>query len=310
MQNFKLKQISLSIALLSSIACTSYLPMQSFASETKPAQSSSNSTNTTAASENSEASPFDKLAWQVGPKTEPIAKVATLKTLAGEGFLDEKNSDQFLELTDNLATGSTNILVAKDQNWWATFDFDESGYIKDDEKIDADALLKTIKDSDEASNEVRAEHGFAKIHTVGWAVPPHYDNQTKRLEWALKIRDDQGAESINYTIRLLGRTGVMNATLVSGEEELQKNIQQFKQSLTGFDFNTGQKYSEFREGDKVAEYGLAALITGGAVAVAAKKGLFATLLVFLAKIWKIVAIAVVALLGGIRSIFKRKKDPQ
>jgi uncharacterized membrane-anchored protein len=47
-----------------------------------------------------------------------------------------------------LTSGSTNILVAPDNSWWATFDFDPSGYVKDDEKIDADALLKQLKESD------------------------------------------------------------------------------------------------------------------------------------------------------------------
>lgn len=306
MNHFKIKEICFSIAIASSFLGITTLPNLTHAVPVTAQTQAENEKDAVVQDEN----PISKLDWHIGPKTETIAKIATLKTLDGEGFLDQKNSDQFLTLTDNIATGSTNILVAENQNWWATFDFEDSGYIKDDEKIDADELLKTLKDSDEASNEYRTELGLPKLYTVGWAVEPHYDEKTKRLEWALKIKDDEGEEIINYTIRLLGRSGVMNATLVSDEENLQANIQEFKQSLAGFDFNTGQRYSEFREGDKVAEYGLAALITGGAVAVAAKKGLFATLLVFLAKIWKIVAIAAIALIGGFTSIFKRKKDPQ
>ncbi|MBR0883688.1 DUF2167 domain-containing protein (plasmid) [Bradyrhizobium sp. YCK136] len=48
----------------------------------------------------------------------------------------------------------------------------------------------------------------------------------------------------------------------------------FKASLANFTFNPGQRYFEFRAGDKVAEYGLAALIVGGAAAAAAKSGAF------------------------------------
>src|SRR6266436_3538559 len=55
---------------------------------------------------------------------------------------------------------------------------------------------------------------------------------------------------------------------------LDKDIKSFKTALAGFDFNSGQNYSEFRSGDKVAEYGLAALIVGGAAAAAAKSGAF------------------------------------
>jgi uncharacterized membrane-anchored protein len=80
--------------------------------------------------------------------------------------------------------------------------------------------------------------------------------------------------TVNYTIRLLGRTGVMNAVLVSSPSSLDNDIKAFKASLGNFSFTQGQRYSEFRAGDKVAEYGLAALIVGGAAAAAAKSGAF------------------------------------
>ena len=43
------------------------------------------------------------------------------------------------------------------------------------------------------------------LHTVGWAVPPHYDTATKRLEWGMRLRAESNDHDIvNYTIRLLG----------------------------------------------------------------------------------------------------------
>jgi len=55
----------------------------------------------------------------------------------------------------------------------------------------------------------------------------------------------------------------------------------------------GQRYAEFRPGDKIAEYGLAALITGGAAAVALKTGLFQ-------KFWKLIVLGFVALAGALK----------
>ena len=46
----------------------------------------------------------------------------------------------------------------------------------------------------------------------------------------------------------------------------------FKTALKGYDFAAGERYAEFRAGDRVAEYGLAALVVGGAAAVASKTG--------------------------------------
>ncbi|MDK4792324.1 MULTISPECIES: DUF2167 domain-containing protein [Acinetobacter] len=252
--------------------------------------------------------PMSKLDWHIGPKKENVANVATLNTLKDEGFLDPKNSDKFLELTGNLTDGSTNILVSPNETWWATFNFDPSGYVKDDEKIDADALLKQLKESDGPSNEERTRLGLPKLYTVGWAVPPHYDNQTKRLEWALKVRSEDNSEIINYTIRILGRTGVTSATLVSDEEQLTQNIDEFKKSLKGFDYNFGEKYAEYKEGDKIAGYGLAALIAGGAAVVATKKGFWAVIAAFFAAAWKFIAVGVIAVGGWISSLFKRNKS--
>jgi uncharacterized membrane-anchored protein len=136
-------------------------------------------------------------------------------------------------------------------------------------------------------------------------VLPHYDKATKRLEWGLKLRSE-GKEMLNYTIRILGRTGVMNATLVSSPETLDTDVRTFKESLPGFDFNAGERYAEFKEGDRVAELGLAALIAGGAAAVATKKGFLTAILGFLAATWKFVAVAVVGLFSWLRSLFKKK----
>ncbi|USA46795.1 DUF2167 domain-containing protein [Acinetobacter sp. C26M] len=299
----KLIPLSYAIALSLSVLGTTTIPSYVHASASTEETAVNNATT-----QNTAENPMAKLDWHLGPKKENVANVATLNTLKDEGFLDPKNADQFLELTGNLTTGSTNILVAPDDSWWATFDFDPSGYVKDDEKIDADALLKQLKESDEPSNEERARLGYPKLYTVGWAVPPHYDNQTKRLEWALKIRDQDNNEAINYTIRILGRTGVTSATLVSDEENLTQNINAFKTSLKGFDYNFGEKYAEYREGDKVAEYGLAALIAGGAAVVATKKGFWAAIVAFFAAAWKFIAVGAIAVAGWLRSLFNKNKS--
>jgi len=251
---------------------------------------------------------FRKLVWHVGPAAEMIAGKATLKTADDQTeFLDEKNSRRFLELTGNLPEDGNFILLKTDADWWADFSFNPSGYVKDGEKIDADELLKTLKSYDEAANAERKRLGLRPLYTEGWHVPPHYDTATKRLEWGLKLRSEDRI-SVNYTIRILGRTGVMNATLISDPQSLDSDIVSFRKTLEGFDFNSGEHYSEFRPGDHVAEYGLAALITGGAAAVATKKGFWAIAAGFLASAWKAIVAVAVAAGAGLKSMFSRKKN--
>ncbi len=255
-----------------------------------------------------EENPFEALDWHVGPRSELVAGKATLKTPDAETlFLDEANSTKFLELTGNLPSPGNFVVFSKKDEWWADFSFDPIGYVKDDETIDADALLKQLKDSDEPSNEERKRLGLPALYTEGWHVPPHYDPQTKRLEWGIKLKSG-GEVVLNYTVRLLGRTGVMNAVLVSSPETLDTDMLSFKQVLNGFEFNAGERYTEFKKGDRIAEYGLAALIAGGAAAVATKKGLWGVIGGFLAAAWKLVAAAVVAAGAGLRALFKRKAN--
>jgi uncharacterized membrane-anchored protein len=103
-------------------------------------------------------------------------------------------------------------------------------------------------------------------------VSPHYDIETKRLEWGTRVITETGEPTVNYSIRILGRSGVMQAVLVSDPNELERDLNAFRAALKGFNFVQGERYAEWKTGDKVAEYGLAALIVGGAAAAAAKTG--------------------------------------
>lgn len=249
---------------------------------------------------------MNALHWQVGPTTGSLEGKATIQVPKGARFLDEKNGSKFLELTGNLPS-KENILVG--DGWWAAFSFDPAGYVKDDEKVDADDLLKTLKASDAGANDERRKRGLTEIYTDGWHIPPHYDVATKHLEWALRLRSPDSQEpTINYTVRLLGRSGYESAVLVSSPETLDSDVKAFKTVLQGVEFNAGEKYSEFKQGDRVAAFGLAALVAGGAAAVATKTGFWKVLLGFLAASWKLVAAAAVAAVAGIGKLFKKKQQ--
>jgi uncharacterized membrane-anchored protein len=58
----------------------------------------------------------------------------------------------------------------------------------------------------------------------------------------------------------------------------------------------GQRYAEFRPGDRLAGYGLAGLIGAGAAGVALKTGLFQ-------KFWKLIVVAGIGLVGIVRKFF-------
>ena len=247
-----------------------------------------------------------KLAWQNGPADGRIGDKATIRVPQGYVFLDERNTSRFLELTGNPPRDGHYLYAPQSLDWFAVFAFDASGYVKDDEKIDADQLLATLKRADGPENEERKRLGMGALYTEGWQVAPHYDSDTRRLEWGMRLRTERGHYVVNYSSRLLGRTGVMRAILVSDPDSLEADMLRFKVALKDFAYVQGERYSEFKPGDKVAAYGLGALIVGGAAAVATKKGFWGALVAFLVAAKKLVAGLVVAALAGIGALFKRK----
>lgn len=250
------------------------------------------------AGESEIARQMQALAWQRGPTDGSIGGMATLKVPDGHAFLDGPNTRRFLELNGNPPRDNRYTLLGPEGAWFAVFFFEESGYVKDDEKLDPDALLKSLQESDQHANDERKRLGLRGLHTDGWVVPPRYDVATRRLEWGMRLRGDDGRQLVNYTIRLLGRRGVMHAILVSDPESLNREIAEFKAVLAGYDFTSGQRYAEFRAGDRVAEYGLAALVLGGAAAVATKTGFFKAF-------GKIIVFGVAALGAAVAALFRK-----
>jgi len=247
------------------------------------------------------------LHWVAGPKDLPALGNATLNLPGDYIFLDNEDTKKFMALNENPPDPEDEQLFApKDLHWFALIDFSADGYVKDDEKIDADSLLASIKEGTEAANAERRKNGWGELQIVGWKKPPYYDTETKRLEWALEARDPNG-ETINFLTKILGRHGVTSALLVASPDRFDADLAEFKQALTHYTFNAGEKYSEFKPGDKVAAYGLAALIAGGAAAVATKVGFWKWLAVALAASWKFIWVPIVAAGAGIKRLFRRKR---
>ena len=92
----------------------------------------------------------------------------------------------------------------------------------------------------------------------------------------------------------------MKVTLVSDPEILRQTLPEYESLIGGFDYRTGNKYAEFRQGDKIAKYGLTALVVGGATAVAAKSGL-------LKHLWKLIVLGVAAGGAALKKVFSRNK---
>jgi len=250
---------------------------------------------------------INELQWIHGPQQVQLFGNSTFSVPEGYVFLNPADTAKLEAITHNIAGGTEYFLAPRDLHWGAHFSFKDDGYVKDDETINAPSLLQSIKDGTASANKIRRERGWDEMEVVGWQTPPHYETQTNRLEWAVIGKDlKSSSEVVNFNTRILGRGGVMSAVLIADPQDLSAATDEFKSTLAGFAYVPGQRYAEYRPGDKVAKYGLAALITGGAAAIAVKTGLWKVIVGAAVAGWKVIAAACVALFGGLMRRFKRK----
>lgn len=268
------------------------------------------------------AAPQPKYHPTLGPAKVAVGTIAELDLPESALFFGQADTKAQLEAWGNITNGDELGMVAPradDEDWIIVFEYDDIGYIKDaaKEKIDADELLKNLKEGSERANEERKKRGHAALHVTGWAEPPHYDAQSQNLVWATYYETDDGHKGLNYNVRVLGRSGVMRVTLVDSPERLPQSKPQVDKILGAFGFAQGHRYAEWRSGDKVAQYGLTALVAAGAGAAAAKFGLFAVLGKLLAKMGKLVVLLFAAVAGALakawqalRGIFTSRRPPR
>jgi uncharacterized membrane-anchored protein len=242
--------------------------------------------------------------WIVGPGTGDLIE-ADVAVSEGYIFTGGDGTRDLLSAMGNIVgEDEVGFLMSTNSDWFVVFEFSESGYVKDDDKdeLDAAKLLKAFKEGNEYANEERAKMGVPPLTLLGWEQEPRYNETTHNLEWALRL-ESEGELVVNYNTRLLGRRGVMEVNLVIDPAELRATLPTYQDLLSGYQFKSGETYAEYRQGDKVAQYGLAALVLGGAAAGAAKLGVFTWLLVFLKKGWKLVVFGIAAIGVGIKKIF-------
>lgn len=252
-----------------------------------------------------------QIEWTPGPATVELGdELAQIELPEGFLFADAQVAQTVLSMMGNRVFGNEVGMVvpaAEGQDWFLVFEWEEVGYVKDDEKdsIDADALLESLQESTLAGNEWRKENGVPSMTMTGWAEPPHYDEKTHNLVWATQLDSEDGSRTVNHNVRLLGRRGIMSVTLVESTELYAQAKAPAEQVLKAFSFKTGSTYSEWKSGDKVAEYGLTALVAAGAGAAAVKLGFFGMLAKFFGKAGKAIVLGAVAVVAAVGNFVKR-----
>jgi uncharacterized membrane-anchored protein len=252
-----------------------------------------------------------------GPSEVKLANQALLKLPSGYRYFPGKQAGRLLRAMGNRVTQDPLGMVTPgaDRNggWFVVVEFADAGYIKDDDakNWNADDLLKNIKSSTDTTNDERRERGIPEVEVVGWVEKPAYDEKTRRLVWSIASKEkgqpDGEDQTINYNTLALGREGYMSLNLVTALSAVEQEKSVAKELLAALEFEGGKRYEEFNSStDKIAEYGLAALIGG----IAAKKlGLLALAGAFILKFAKVIGLAVIGGLAVFTKYFKGRRKP-
>jgi uncharacterized membrane-anchored protein len=240
--------------------------------------------------------------------------IATLTIPQTFRYLEPAQAGEVLEAWGNPPGSKTlGMIVPADlspltrEGWGVIITYDNDGYVKDDEAatIDYADLLKKMKSGTRSDNKEREKAGYPTVELIGWAEPPHYDQASHKLYWAKELAfGGDTMHTLNYNIRVLGRRGVLILNAVALMDQIEEVRRDMSEVLTFAQFNEGNRYADFQPGsDRVAEYGIAALVAGG---IAAKAGLFKGLIALLVASKKLLIVAVVGLGIGLKKLFSRQ----
>jgi len=261
-------------------------------------------------------------AWQAaaksgtfGPAQIRLLDQATLNITDDEVFIPAAEANRIMAALGNSSTPERfGLVTEKSDNvrWMVDVTWIKEGYVRDGDAKEwqADAMLEDLKEGTERGNAERLARGIPALDVTGWVEKPAYDRASHRLVWSLSLQD-RGApagqpQTINYNTYALGREGYFSLDLITGSDTIGTDKLVARNLLGTLNYRPGKRYEDFSSStDKVAAYGLGALV--GVVAVK-KLGLLGLIGVFLLKIWKLAAVALVGAGAAVRRFFGRQKE--
>ncbi|WP_020177919.1 DUF2167 domain-containing protein [Methylopila sp. M107] len=245
-----------------------------------------------------------------GPATIALSGQGTMELPAGFALVPQPEAGRVMRAQGNSASPDLAALVypTGEGGWFASIRYVAAGYIRDDDAKDwnADELLENLRAGTEESNELRVAKGIPPIEVRRWIEKPAYDAESHRLVWSALAVDKGAADAdgaVNYNTYALGREGYFSLNFITGQAEIDNEKAIARKLLNAIKYDAGKAYGDFNAGtDRVAEFGLAALIGG----VAAKKlGLFALIGAFVLKFAKFFLLGGALLFGGLFKLFRR-----
>jgi uncharacterized membrane-anchored protein len=186
--------------------------------------------------------------WQAGPLFLSLGAQARLALPAGHIAASGAEAAKFLDATGNPPTGKELAVVGiRSLDWFAVFSYDTFetlGFVRSASKgtPDVDAIIRALREGNEAANRARAAAGRETLDLLGWRMPPRYDPETQSLSWAIDSRESGGRDVANTFVFFLTNQGVITAELVTEAKDTAQAGVAFRSLLKGFSVNPAARY--------------------------------------------------------------------
>ena len=254
-----------------------------------------------------------------GPTTLTLASLGTMELPKGYVWLGEKKAKELIQRNGGSGENVLGLILptTDGDEFGIELKYEPTGYVedKDAEKIDSAAILKSYQEGTEAQNEERKEKGLPALHVTGWEQEPGYNAKNHVVVWSLQGENDSKEKFVNYNTRVLIRKGVLSVNLMCDNKDLPAVKPKSEALVKKIAFKDGERYEDYKQGDKISAGGIAALILGGAF-LAKKGGVLAFLFVMFKPLLlalkafgaKIIVVIGAACTAVGRAIFGRKKS--
>lgn len=197
--------------------------------------------------------------WIPGPQKISVGSYADILVPQGYAWADAQTARVMLESVNDPAPDDLiGVLAENSGKWWAVVEFKPVGYLKgaNSETLDAQSILKDVL---KVENDRRTSDGVPLVSSLTWESTPVYHAQSHSLSWSIDVNDGS-SKGVNQGMAFLGRHGVLQITDVQPYPAADTtSLPTLAGNIT---FKDGEHYTDYQAGDKLAQLGLAGIVSG------------------------------------------------
>jgi len=239
---------------------------------------------------------------------QPLASSKTMLALP-DGFTMVRDAEA--RRMDNLLNGDTDDeleAIVHGGKGTVYFSYVDAGYVTDDDwsSVDATAMMDDIRKSTDEGNDERKSQGLAELRVTGWLQQPVFDKATKTVHWAIEGSADDGP-FVNAIALKLGRYGYERITWATAPADYQPTGGTSDVMLAAQSFDSGARYEDHISADKIAGFGVGALVASVAGVKLAKVLGFGAVILLVKKFGVVLLAGCAAAFGAVRRWLTGKK---